>query len=77
MIEKDLDILFKSNSGIWDKQIAFSPKDIAAMFNIPLSTIIKKIKEGAIECFKVGRYYRVSRLSLYKFIKNNECLYDL
>ena len=47
------------------------------MFNIPLSTITKKIKEGAIECFKVGRHYRVSRLSLYKFIKNNECLYDL
>lgn len=77
MIEKDLDILFKSNSGIWDKQIAFSPKDIAAMFNIPLSTITKKIKEGAIEYFKVGRHYRVSRLSLYKFIQNNECLYDL
>ena len=77
MIEDELNKFFSSISGKWDKQIAFSPKDIAAMFNIPLSTIIKKIKEGAIECFKVGRHYRVSRLSLYKFIKNNECLYDL
>lgn len=77
MIAKELDILFKSNSGLWDKQIAFSPKDISAMLHIPLSTISKKIKEGAIECFKVGRHYRVSRLALYRFIQDNECLYDL
>ena len=45
MIEKDLDILFKSNSGKWDKQIAFSPKDISEMLNLPLSSITK-IYEG-------------------------------
>ena len=41
LIEKYLYILFKSNSGKWDKQIALSPKDISEMLNLPLSSTTK------------------------------------
>ena len=53
LIEKDLDILFKSNSGKWDKQIDFSTKDIYKMLNLPLSSITEYIREYKI---KVSKY---------------------
>ena len=35
----DIDSMLKTNSGSWDKQIAFSPSQIGEMLDIPLSTI--------------------------------------
>lgn len=72
MIENELNKFYATKSGAWDKQIAFSPKDIAIMLHIPQSSVGQYIRDGEIKCFKVGRHYRVSRLELYRFIENNE-----
>lgn len=32
------------------------------------------MREGKLKTFKVGRHYRVTRLSLYRFIENHECV---
>ena len=75
MIEDELNKFFSSISGKWNKQIAFSPKDISEMLNLPLSSITKYMREDKIKVFKVGRHYRVTRLDLYRFIENNECIH--
>ena len=69
-----MNILYSSKSGKWDKVIAFSAKDIAIMLNIPLSSVTRYMREGKLKTFKVGRHYRVTRLSLYRFIENHECV---
>lgn len=74
MIEDEMNILYSSKSGKWDKVIAFSAKDIATMLNIPLSSVTRYMREGKLKTFKVGRHYRVTRLSLYRFIENHECV---
>lgn len=74
MIDKELDKFFSCKAGEWDKRIAFSPKDISIMLNLPLSSVTKYMREGKLKAFKVGRHYRVTRLSLYRFIENNECV---
>lgn len=74
MIEDDMNILYSSKSGKWDKAIAFSAKDIATMLNLPLSSVTRYMREGKLKTFKVGRHYRVTRLSLYRFIENHECI---
>lgn len=74
MIEDEMNILYSSKSGKWDKVIAFSAKDIAIMLNIPLSSVTRYMREGKLKTFKVGRHYRVTRLSLYRFIENHECV---
>ena len=74
MLENELDKFFSSKSGRWDKQIAFSPKDISEMLHLPLSSITKYMREDKIKVFKIGRHYRVTRLELYRFIENNECI---
>lgn len=73
MIENEINKMFTTTSKLWDKQIAFSPNDIASMLNIPKSTITRLIREGYLKAFKVGRQYRITRMSLYRFIQNNEC----
>lgn len=77
MIEDELNKFFSSISGQWDKQIAFSPKDISEMLNLPLSSITKYMREDKIKVFKVGRHYRVTRLDLYHFIENSACIHIL
>lgn len=74
MYKKELDNLFATRSGAWDDRIAFSPKDIASMLGIPLSTIAQYLREGKIKTYKLGRHYRVTRKDLYRFLENNECL---
>ena len=74
MFTKELDNFFSTKEGTWDKMIAFSPKDVATMLNIPLSTIIKFMREGKIKAYKIGRHYRVTRKDLYRFFEENECL---
>lgn len=74
MIEDEMNKFYSSKSGYWDKAIAFSAKDIATMLHIPLSSVSKYMREGKLKTFKVGRHYRVTRLSLYRFIENHECL---
>ena len=69
-----MNILYSSKSGKWDKVIAFSAKDISTMLNIPLSSVTRYMREGKLKTFKVGRHYRVTRLSLYRFIENHECV---
>ena len=41
MIEDEMDTLYSSKSGQWDKVIAFSAKDVTTMLNLPLSSITK------------------------------------
>lgn len=74
MIEDEMNILYSSKSGQWDKAIAFSAKDIATMLNIPLSSVTRYMRAGELKTFKMGRHYRVTRLSLYRFIENHECV---
>lgn len=74
MIEDELNKFYSSKSGAWDKAIAFSPKDVAIMLHIPLSSVLKYMREGVLKTFKVGRHYRVTRLSLYRFVEDNECV---
>lgn len=69
--------MFITESHEWDNRIAFSAKEVAQMLNLPLSSIIKYMREGAIDTFKIGRHYRVTKQSLYNFIKRNECRYVL
>lgn len=57
--------------GEWDKRIAFSPKDIAEMLHLPLSTVSQILREGHMETYRIGRHYRVSRQSLYKYLQDN------
>ena len=77
MIEDEMNKLYSSKSGQWDKAIAFSAKDIAIMLNLPLSSVTRYMREGKLKTFKVGRHYRVTRLSLYRFIENHECIRGL
>ena len=74
MIESELNKFFSSKSGEWDKMVAFSAKDIATMLHLPLSSVLKYMREGQLQTFKVGRHYRVTRLSLYRFIEDHECV---
>lgn len=74
MIENELNKFYSSKSGEWDKMIAFSAKDIATMLHLPLSSVLKYMREGKLHTFKVGRHYRVTRLSLYRFIEDHECV---
>lgn len=74
MYNKELDNFFSTKDGVWDKMIAFSPKDVAAMLHIPLSTIAQFMREGKIKTYKIGRHYRVTRKDLYRFMEDNECL---
>lgn len=74
MFSKELDSFFATKEGTWDKMIAFSPKDIATMLNLPLSTIAQYLREGRIKTYKIGRHYRVMRKDLYRFVENNECI---
>ena len=41
MIEDEMNILYSSKSGQWDKVIAFSAKDVATILNLPLSSITR------------------------------------
>lgn len=38
MLDNELDKFFSGISGKWDKQIAFSPKDISEMLHLPLES---------------------------------------
>lgn len=58
-------------SGVWDTRVAFSPKDIAEMLHLPLSSVSKFLREGQIETYRIGRHYRVSRQALYRFLQDN------
>lgn len=76
MLKNEIDLVISSKSGKWDDKIAFSPKDIAEMLDIPLSTITKYCREGLLQVFKVGRHYRITRADLYHFIEQSkdDCL---
>lgn len=74
MIEDELNKFYSCKSGEWDKAIAFSPKDISIMLHLPLSSVTKYMREGKLKTFRVGRHYRVTRLSLYRFIESHECV---
>lgn len=65
-------MFFNTHSERWNDMIAFSPKDIAIMLNMPTSTITKLCREGSLKTFKVGRHYRVSKVSLFRFIEESE-----
>lgn len=41
MFNQEVKTTFATNNNRWDSQIAFSPKDVSIMLNIPLSTITK------------------------------------
>ena len=41
MIEDEMNTLYSSKSGQWDKVIAFSAKNITTVLNLPLSSITK------------------------------------
>ena len=41
MIEDEMNTLYSSKSGQWDKVIAFSAKDVATILNLPLSSVTK------------------------------------
>lgn len=69
-----MNTLYSSKSGQWDKVIAFSAKDVITMLNLPLSSVTRYMREGKLKTFKVDRHYRITRLSLYRFIKNHECV---
>ena len=64
MIEDEMNTLYSSKSGKWDKVITFSTKDITTMLSLPLSSITRYMREGKLKTFKMGRHYRVTRLSL-------------
>lgn len=65
-----IDNLFKTPSKHWDKQIAFSVKDISVMLNIPESTISQLCREQKIRAFKIGNKYRIKRYELFKYIED-------
>ena len=56
MIEDEMNTLYSSKSGQWDKVIAFSAKDVATILNLPLSSITRYMREGKLKTFKVGRH---------------------
>ena len=74
MIEEEMNTLYSSKSGQWDKVIAFSAKDVTTMLNLPLSSVTRHMREGKLKTFKVDRHYRITCLSLYRFIENHECV---
>lgn len=74
LLKNEIDDILDCSSGRWKDQIVFSPKDIAAMMNLPISSIWKLCREGKLECFKVKKSYRVPRKSLYSFIL--KCIED-
>lgn len=67
--KKEIDELFTTRSNRWDKQIAFSPKEVSIMLNIPLSSITKLCRERKLVVFKVGRHYRIRRADLFNYIE--------
>ena len=74
MLADELNKFYSCKSGAWDKAIAFSPKDVSIMLHLPLSSITKYIRDGSLKAFKIGRHYRITRLSLYRFIEEHECI---
>jgi excisionase family DNA binding protein len=74
MIKKEIDRMFDCISDRWKDQIVFSPDDISIMLNYPKQSVNKLCREGRLEAFKIGKQYRVTRESLYKFIK--QCIED-
>ena len=54
--KKQDEYVFNTHSERWNDMIAFSPKDIAIMLNMPTSTITKLCREGSLKTFKVGRH---------------------
>ena len=72
MFNNDIDRMFDTMSGEWNKRIAFSPKEVSEMLGIPVSTIAQYCREGKLKVFKVGRHYRIARADLYYFIENSK-----
>lgn len=69
MFNQEVKDTFSTNNSRWDSQIAFSPKDVAIMLNIPLSTITKMCRDRELEAFKIGRHYRIKRKDIFKYIE--------
>ena len=57
MIEDEMNTLYSSKSGQWDKVIAFSAKDVATILNLPLSSITRYMREGKLKTLKSCRCY--------------------
>jgi len=58
-----------TNSGCWDKQIAFTVKDVSVILNVPLSTVYDLCYNGDLKAFKVGGRWRIHRKGLYEFLQ--------
>ncbi|WP_196599111.1 helix-turn-helix domain-containing protein [Pectinatus frisingensis] len=72
MFKHDIDSMFDTLSGEWNKKIAFSPKEVSEMLGIPVSTIAQYCREGKLKVFKVGRHFRIARADLYYFIEDSK-----
>jgi excisionase family DNA binding protein len=52
-------------------QLAYSVKQVAARFGVGRATIMKRIREGTVDAYKVGRAWRIDAGDVEK-LKNVE-----
>lgn len=71
-IDKRIDAIVASRSGKWDNRIAFTPKEIAEMLGLPISTVSAYCKQGQITVNKIGRHYLITRPALFDLLEQTE-----
>lgn len=60
----------ETTSHRWDDCIAFTPKDVSVILNVPLSTVYKLCLDGSLLAFKIGTHWRIHRQGLLKYLKD-------
>ncbi|HVT01510.1 MAG TPA: helix-turn-helix domain-containing protein [Patescibacteria group bacterium] len=55
-----------------DRQNYLTVQDVSNMLQLSVLTIYKYIKEGRLEAIEFGGHYRISRVSLEKFINEHK-----
>ena len=70
-LKLDVDDFLSTPSNEWDRQIAFTPKEVSQMLSVPLSTVYDLCYNGRLKAFKIGTHWRIHRKGLYEFLKHS------
>lgn len=57
------DIIFKNYPDV------LNVKQVSEIFDVSTKTIYKQIKNGELQCIKVGREFRIPKIAILNYIK--------